>query len=97
MKINESTGKLPPAAQISERSATAEIGGAATPARALGEKVSLSGPARVLLHGGSEAPIDAGKVNQIRQQIADGSYRIDAARIADSLISTTRALFSRHH
>ncbi len=87
MKINDSTGKLSPAAPISERSA---------PARASTEPVSLSGPASALLSPRG-VPVDTGKVHQLRQQIADGSYRIDAAEIADRLITAARELFSRRH
>ena len=99
MKINESTGKLSPAAPISERSAPAETASAGATTRLSTEQVSLSGPARALLgdSGDSAVPIDAGKVTQIRQQIADGSYRIDAAEIADRLITAAREMFSRRH
>ena len=96
MKINDSTGKLPPAAPISERSAPADAASAGPTAQPRAEQVSLSGPARALLnHEG--VPVDTGKVTQIRQQIADGSYRIDAAEIADRLITSARELFSRRH
>ncbi len=96
MKINDSTGKLPPAAPISDRGAPAEAAGAGATARLRTEQVSLSGPARALLSN-EDGPVDANKVSQIRQQIADGSYRIDAAEIADRLITSARELFSRRH
>lgn len=99
MKINESTGKLSPAAPISERSAPADTASAGAIARPSTEQVSLSGPARALLGdaGHSAVPVDTGKVTQIRQQIADGSYQINAAEIADRLITAAREMFSRRH
>ncbi len=94
MKINDSAGKLSPAAPISERSALAEPAGASAPKRLKTEPVSLSDPARAQLSH-PVVPVNTGKVTQIRQQIADGSYRIDAAEIADRLITAARELFSR--
>ena len=96
MKINDSTGKLSSAAPISERSAPAETAGSGASIRLSTEQVSLSGPARALLSGGS-TPVDTGKVTQIRQQIAEGSYRIDATEIADRLIAAAREFFTRRH
>ena len=98
MKINDSTGKLSPAAPISERIAPKRVGsdGAGESAGTGAEQVSLSGPARALLGHGS-TPVNTGKVTQIRQQIADGSYRIDATEIADRLITAAREFFKRRH
>jgi flagellar biosynthesis anti-sigma factor FlgM len=39
--------------------------------------------------------VNASRISEIRQKIADGSYQIDAARIADSLINAARDLFIR--
>ena len=96
MKINDSTGKLPSATLISERSAPAETAGSGASVRLGTEQLSLSGPARALMSG-EDAPVDTGRVTQIRQQIADGSYRIDPAEIADRLITAARELISRRH
>lgn len=89
MKINESMDHRPTATQITECNAASDIAGARTHTRASSEQARLDDPAR--------ASIDTSKVNHIRQQIADGNYRIDVSRIADSLMSTARELFSRHH
>ena len=99
MKINDTTGKLAPAAQLVERtapSATSATQDASAVARKSTEQVSLSGSARALV-GGTDAPVNMNKVTEIRQKIADGSYRIDAARIADSLLTAARELFARRH
>lgn len=97
MKINDSTGKLSPAAPINDRDPPVAASGAGSAARIPTEQVSLSGPARALMAGANIAPIDNGRVTEIRQKIADGSYRIAPARIADSLISAARELFTRLH
>ncbi len=87
MKITDSSSKLPPAAAIGERS---------SPERSASEQVSLSKAARALLTP-EAAPVYVGKVSEIRQQIAEGSYRIDASQIADRLMVAASKLFSRRH
>ena len=94
MKINDSTGKFQPVAPTSERRTPAGTGDADVRAGLSVEPFSPTGPARALLNP-EGVPVDAGKVTQIRQQIADGSYRIDAAEIADRLITAARELFTR--
>ena len=94
MKINDSTGRLSPVAPISERSAPAGAGGAGLRAGRDAEPPSSSGPAHTRLSQ-EGLPADTGKVVQLRQQIADGSYRIDAAEIADRFITAARELFTR--
>jgi hypothetical protein len=94
MKNNDSTGELPPVAPISERRTPAGTGDAGACAGLSAEPFSPSGPAHGLLNP-EGVPVNAGKVTQIRQQIADGSYRIDAAEIADRLITAARELFTR--
>jgi negative regulator of flagellin synthesis FlgM len=36
--------------------------------------------------------VDLGRVEEIRQQIADGSYEIDADRVADALMTMEKEL-----
>jgi negative regulator of flagellin synthesis FlgM len=43
----------------------------------------------------SGAPVDAGRVAEIRQAISDGRLQIDAERIADRLIEATRDSLAR--
>ena len=96
MKINDSAGRLSPVAPISERSAPAGTGGAGVRSGRDTEPPGSSGPAPARLSQ-EGLPADTGKVVQLRQQIADGSYRIDAAEIADRLITAARELFTRRH
>ncbi len=65
----------------------AASGPGATPAS--DDQVSLTGSAQALQASeGSHdvAPVDSQRVGQLRQAIADGSYRIDVERIAAKLI-----------
>jgi negative regulator of flagellin synthesis FlgM len=51
-----------------------------------GDSLELTAPARLLSEGSTDAPMDAQRVDKLRQAIADGSYRIDADRIAAKLL-----------
>ncbi|MBT2116016.1 flagellar biosynthesis anti-sigma factor FlgM [Dyella sp. LX-66] len=61
----------------------------AAPAAKADDSVKLTESARALTAAqGDKAPaIDTKRVEQIRAAIADGSYRVDAGKIADGLIS----------
>ncbi|WP_266171278.1 flagellar biosynthesis anti-sigma factor FlgM [Dyella subtropica] len=54
-----------------------------------GDRVQLTESARALqaARGGGSSSFDAKRVEQIRQSLADGSYRVNASKIADGLIS----------
>ena len=55
------------------------------------DSVELTSSARSLSEGGGDAPVDAQRVEKLRQAIADGSYRVDADRIAGKLLDVERA------
>ena len=60
------------------------------PAAAADDSVKFTDSARALTEAaqGDKTPaIDTKRVEQIRQALADGSYRIDAGKIADRLVS----------
>jgi negative regulator of flagellin synthesis FlgM len=57
--------------------------------RSDGDRVELTPHARVI-GGGGDAPVDGARVDALRRQIADGSYRIDAQRIAGKLLDLER-------
>lgn len=54
------------------------------------DSLDLTPSARVLGDGATEAPVDAHRVEKLRQAIADGSYRVDADRIAGKLLDIER-------
>jgi len=63
---------------------------AAAPANAGGDSVKLTKSARSLqdiARAGNGNEVDAKRVEQIRQSLADGSYRIDPGHVADRLMS----------
>jgi negative regulator of flagellin synthesis FlgM len=62
----------------------------AAPVAKADDSVKLTDSARALAAAaqGDQAPaIDTKRVEQIRQALADGSYRVDAGKIADRLLS----------
>ncbi len=92
MKIDDSTGKLPPLAPAGGRTSVAGSE-ASAPARKA-DKVSLSGPAKAL-SAADQPPIDSAKVDQVRAAIASGEFKVDADRIADGVIASNRELLQR--
>ena len=55
------------------------------------DSLQLTPSGRALGEGSTEAPVDVHRVEKLRQAIADGSYRIDADRIAGKLLDIDRA------
>ena len=70
----------------------------ATPAAAeASTQVDISNAAAALLSGvgASSAEFDAEKVARIAQAIADGSFKVDHAAIADKLIANAQELLTK--
>jgi len=93
-KINGATGSAETRARP-----TGKAGGAADGAAA----VHLSGSAQKMQRNisvsqnvSAEQVTDPGRIAEIRQAIADGSFQIDANAIADRIIMTARALITPH-
>lgn len=81
MKIDTSLKLVPtPAARTPTKPATAESGG---------EQVRLSAAAQVK---SSEPPVNSGRVQEIKQAIMEGRFRINPEAIADRLIETAQEL-----
>jgi len=55
-------------------------------------EVRLSAVSAVLATGSGESVVDLGKVQEIRQAIAEGRFQINPGAIADRLIATAREL-----
>ncbi|MDR1889895.1 MAG: flagellar biosynthesis anti-sigma factor FlgM [Zoogloeaceae bacterium] len=56
---------------------------------AAGEQVQLSDAAQFMA---SDAPVDSNRVQEIKQAIAEGRFRINPEAIADRLINTAQEL-----
>lgn len=62
-----------------------------TPAAAATEAVSLS-PLAGSLRGGEATPVNTARVQEIKQAIAEGRFKINPEAIADRLIESAREL-----
>ncbi len=59
-------------------------------------QVALSNSAVQLLQGGDEKDsFDTAKVERLSREIEDGSFQVDAEKVADRLIASTRELQGR--
>ena len=92
MKIDDSTGKLPPLTSPGGRT-TVSKSESPTAANKT-DKVSLSGSAQAL-SANDQPPIDTAKVDRVRSAIAAGSFKADAGKIADGVIASNRELLHR--
>lgn len=73
------------------RSSTIRRTATPTSARRDGDSVTISGEARTLFDArGPEQP-DAAKVAALRDRIRSGTFRVDADRIADAMITEETA------
>jgi negative regulator of flagellin synthesis FlgM len=60
-----------------------------------GERVDISSlSARLQEVGAGEAPVDAQKVAEIKQAIAEGRFQINPERIADGLLNSVREMLT---
>jgi len=65
-------------------------------AGAAGERVDISSlSARLSEVGAGEAPVNAAKVAEIKQAIAEGRFQINPERIADGLLESVRDMLGR--
>lgn len=67
---------------------------ASSGAGAASATVSLSGAAKALLDG-ADGTFDANKVEQVRQSIADGTYKVNAEAIADKLLANAQEVLGK--
>jgi negative regulator of flagellin synthesis FlgM len=85
MKIDSSY--KPTTSGIAPKAAAAQP----TPAAAATEAVSLS-PLAGSLRGGEAMPVNTARVQEIKQAIAEGRFKINPEAIADRLIESAREL-----
>ena len=86
-RLDVGTGKASTKASSTTRTATA--GTAAS--------VRLSEGLASLSANESNAEFDAGRVEQIKQSIRDGSFEVDSGVVADKLIANVNDLFGNVH
>ncbi|RZT29285.1 flagellar biosynthesis anti-sigma factor FlgM [Cupriavidus agavae] len=97
MKINNSTPSRPADTAATEGNARAAATGATSDTNALnGVRVSpLAAQVREIgtrLLQDSDSDIDAAKVAEVRQAIAEGRIKIDPSKIADGLLASLHEL-----
>lgn len=96
MKIGPLETKQATAAALSERkpagTTSVDKGAASTEASA---QVEISSSAS-LMAGAADPTFDAAKVERIAAAIRDGSFKIDAEKIADKLIANSQDLLKRY-
>lgn len=86
-RIDVGTGK--PSTKPGSATSTATAGTAAS--------VRLSEGLASLSANESNAEFDAGRVEQIKQSIRDGSFEVDSGVVADKLIANVNDLFGNVH
>jgi negative regulator of flagellin synthesis FlgM len=82
-----------PASNSSASAAASAEGAAATPRN--GDQLKLTDSAQALQMAARQQetpPIDTQRVEQLRRALADGSYKIDAGRIADRMLAMNQQL-----
>lgn len=69
-----------------------DAGAATATSRSTGDQVTLTDTARRLSDltqtASAQPAVDSQRVSEIRQAIADGSYQVNAERVADKLMQT---------
>jgi negative regulator of flagellin synthesis FlgM len=94
MRVNDSTPIQKPAtpnvaANAAGASKSAEKTGAAA---ATADNVRLSEQAKELATSSGRGVFDAKKVAEIKAAIADGTFKVDARKVADGLIDSVKEL-----
>jgi len=98
--INPGGPTLPqPSTAGTQATVAGETGGSsagrapASPAQS-DDRVQLTESARAMGAAASstDAPVDTQRVQRIRQAIADGTYKVDAQRVAESLINLEKQI-----
>ena len=97
MKINDSGSIKKPAATSVAATQTGAGKGAekAAAASAATDNVRLSSQAKALSSTSSAGVFDARKVEEIKAAIANGTFQVDASKVADGLIDSVKDLMNQ--
>lgn len=97
MKINDSGSiKRPAASGVATTQAGASKGAEKTAATAAAsDNVRLSSQAQALSSTSSSGVFDAKKVEEIKAAIANGTFQVDASKVADGLIDSVKDLIQK--
>ena len=97
MKINSPSSEIlkaerPGAGSVDTRARTASTAttGSTAPSAPGTETVQLSAASAQMAGAASQAPVDTQRVEQVRQSIASGQFRVNAEVVADRLIGSQR-------
>ena len=97
MKINDSGSiKKPAATSVAATQAGASKGAEkAAVTAAAPDNVRLSSQAKALSSTSSTGVFDARKVEEIKAAIANGTFQVDASKVADGLIDSVKDLMNQ--
>ena len=96
MKISSTVSPLGSATNDTRtRSTTGAKRGSTPPADTEVNLSPLSSKLQAIQANASDAPVDAQRVAEIKQAIAEGRFKINPERIADGLLSSVRDLLAK--
>jgi len=96
VKINTPLPAVGGTPDASRARSTGSPAAQAKPHAGSGERVDISSlSARLAEVGAGEAPVNAQKVAEIKQAIAEGRFQINPERIADGLLGSVREMLIR--
>jgi negative regulator of flagellin synthesis FlgM len=95
MKLGPLDSK-PLAPAVSERKTAAPAADGEASKTAASAKVDISSAGSLLARSSADPTFDADKVDRIANAIRDGSFKIDANKIADKLISNAQDLLKNY-
>lgn len=100
MKIDNSLKSILGGLSLEDSGRTAKKSGGDQPAPASGDRVQLStvsSSLQAIEKGFAETPIvDTARVDEIKQAIASGHFKVDASLVADRLLKTVQELIYSH-
>jgi len=97
MNTNDPAGNETPVGHSGENKLSPPVSGGTVSAHPITTPLSHSRPSRLTGSSSLSRSVNSLRITELRQKIADGSYTLDAARIAESLMNAARDFFIRRH